>query len=138
MNATDRRLDDLLAELSRFDVRLTPTGDGGLTIDAPEGTLTPDLIERLKTLKWDLIAQLANPAEASDEAGPLSEFETVEGWNGCSTCGSLDAWLPAAGDRFGRTSGRWRCSTCDPPEASRRMLAAAERIRDDEARRRKA
>lgn len=157
MNATRQRLDDLLSELSRLDVRLMPTGDGDVMLDAPEGTLTPDLQARLKSCKGDLLARLtclpatgilqsSGEALAADDgltegadAEGRNEPEIVESehWSGCSTCGSLDAWLSCAGDQFGRTPGRWRCSTCDPPDASRRMLAAAERLRADEARRRK-
>jgi hypothetical protein len=155
MNATRQRLDDLLSELSRLDVRLMPTGDGDLALDAPEGTLTPDLQTRLKSCKGDLLARLASVSatcapgprgEVADTTGGLTdtadtehgnEWEGIDpdDWNGCPTCGSLDAWQSCAGDPFGRTPGRWRCSTCDPPEASRRMLAAADRIRADEARR---
>jgi hypothetical protein len=124
MNATHRRLDDLLAELSRLDVRMMPTGDGDLTLDAQEGMLTPDLLARLKSCKGDLLARLASlPAKgtlqssgealaadggltkrADAEGGNEPEIVESEYWSGCSTCGSLDAWLPCAGDRFGRTA----------------------------------
>lgn len=158
MNATYGRLDALLDELAALGVKLEPTGDENLTIDAPKGALTSDLIARLKTSKVDLLWRLRTsgtigrhqcataseyPVEApvagpeTDDDCPEDGVEVIDPveWNGCPTCGRLDAWQSEAGDRFGRTPGRWRCLRCDPPAASRRMLAVAARIRADEVRR---
>ena len=48
----------LLAECEAHGIRLIVTGDGGLTIDAPQDALTPDLLDRLKAHKPDLLAKL--------------------------------------------------------------------------------
>lgn len=49
---------DLLAECRARGIRLLNTGDGGLTIDAPQFALTPDLLDRLTALKGDVLAML--------------------------------------------------------------------------------
>ena len=51
-------LADLLAECDAQGVRLLPCGQGELTIDAPQAVLTPELLERLRTHKAELVAQL--------------------------------------------------------------------------------
>ena len=48
----------LVADCDARGIRLHPAGDDGLTIDAPQDTLTPDLIERLKAHKAELLALL--------------------------------------------------------------------------------
>jgi hypothetical protein len=58
---------NLLAECHALDIQLIPTGDGRLTIDAPEARLTADLIDRLKTHKPELWAESA-PADELDLA----------------------------------------------------------------------
>lgn len=49
---------DLLAECEAHGIRLALAGDGGLTIDAPQYALTPDLLDRLKSHKVELLAML--------------------------------------------------------------------------------
>ncbi len=56
-------LTELLADCDAGDIRLHPAGDGGLTIDAPQAALTPDIVARLKTHKAELLA-LLRPAPA--------------------------------------------------------------------------
>ena len=46
---------DVLAECETHGIRLLPAGDGGLTIDAPQGALTPNLLGRLRTHKGELL-----------------------------------------------------------------------------------
>jgi len=65
---------DLLAECEARGIRLTPAGDGGLSIDAPRDALTPDLLGRLKAHKADLLAML-RPAPEPIPALPVAAQE---------------------------------------------------------------
>lgn len=56
-------LAELLADCDARGIRLHPAGDGGLTIDAPQAALTPDMVARLKAHKAELLA-LLRPAVA--------------------------------------------------------------------------
>lgn len=46
-------LAELLADCDAHGIGLIPAGDGGLTLEAPQGVLTPDLMEQLKARKAD-------------------------------------------------------------------------------------
>ncbi|MCC7085189.1 MAG: hypothetical protein IT427_09305 [Pirellulales bacterium] len=59
-------IDPLLAECEAQGIRLALDGDGGLNIDSPQGALTPDLLDRLKTHKAELLA-LLRPAPPDAE-----------------------------------------------------------------------
>jgi hypothetical protein len=63
---------DLLAECKAQGIRLALAGDGGLAIDAPQDALTPDLLDRLKANKAELLAML-RPAPRAEM------FEFFEG-----------------------------------------------------------
>lgn len=56
---------DLLADCEVCGIRLAFTGNGGLTIDAPQDGLTPDLLARLKAHKADLLDILRPPLVAT-------------------------------------------------------------------------
>jgi hypothetical protein len=58
-----------LAECEAHGIRLALGDSGGLEIDAPQETLTPDLLARLKAHKADLLAML-RPAPESAPARP--------------------------------------------------------------------
>ncbi len=62
-------LSELLADCDARGIRLYPAGDGGLTIDAPQAALTPDMVARLKAYKAELLA-LLRPA-AAVQAQPM-------------------------------------------------------------------
>lgn len=49
---------------------------GGLTIDAPQDALTPDLLNRLKAQKADLLALLLLPAPDAATARPVAARDT--------------------------------------------------------------
>jgi len=51
-------LAELVADCDSRGIRLFPSGDGGLAIDAPEDTLTPELLARLKAQKAALLAMI--------------------------------------------------------------------------------
>jgi hypothetical protein len=58
MSGPGLSLTDLLAECEAQGIRLLPADRGGLTIDAPHDALTPELTERLRRHKAELVAQL--------------------------------------------------------------------------------
>lgn len=49
---------DLLAKCHNHGIRLLPVGIDGLTIDAPQGALSPELLEQLKAQKRELLTLL--------------------------------------------------------------------------------
>ena len=49
----------LLATCDSLGIRLLPDADGGLSIDAPQDALTPELLQQLVATKVDLLAHLA-------------------------------------------------------------------------------
>ncbi|MGB7733571.1 MAG: hypothetical protein WBL72_07710 [Thermoguttaceae bacterium] len=72
-------LADLLADCDTCGVRLLPADNGGLTIDAPQDTLTPELIGCLKSHKAELLALLrptpeeAQPAPTGDDSPKVTK-----------------------------------------------------------------
>ena len=56
-------LAELLTDCDARGIRLHPAGNDGLTIDAPQEALTPDMVARLKAHKAELLA-LLRPAPA--------------------------------------------------------------------------
>jgi hypothetical protein len=58
MTGTTATPAELFASCEARGIRLRPSGDGGLTIDAPQAALTPDLVARLRTHKADLLVML--------------------------------------------------------------------------------
>ncbi len=60
----------LLATCDSLGIRLLPDVDGGLSIDAPQDALTPELLQQLVANKVDLLAHLA--AEHSQTQTPTS------------------------------------------------------------------
>ena len=61
MTGTPSPLAELLADCDAHGIRLLLAGDGGLTIDAPQDALTPDLLARLKAHKAELLTLLLRP-----------------------------------------------------------------------------
>lgn len=75
MTHTPSLLADLLADCHAHDIRLLEAEGGGLEIDAPQDTLTPDLLVRLKAHKSDLLAILRRDPKA--HAINLTDAEAV-------------------------------------------------------------
>src|SRR5687768_5097553 len=65
MTGTPAILADLLKDCDAHGIRLLLAGDGGLTIDAPQSALTPDLLGRLKAHKAELLAMLRPAPEVA-------------------------------------------------------------------------
>jgi hypothetical protein len=89
MTGTLSILTELLAECDAQGIRLMLAGDGGLTLDAPQDTLTPDLLDRLKSHKADVLATI----ERFEERAAIMEFDAGLSrheaerlaWKGCFT-----------------------------------------------------
>jgi hypothetical protein len=79
MTGTPATLADLLAECNAHGIQLLLAGDGELTIDAPEDALTPDLLDRLKAYKADLLAmlRLASQPAASDPTNATAVWQAA-------------------------------------------------------------
>ena len=70
---------ELLADCDAHGIRLFAAGDGGLTIDAPQNALTPDLLCRLKAHKGELLSILPPETDALrvDPTDPVSLWQAV-------------------------------------------------------------
>jgi hypothetical protein len=100
---------ELLAELARQGITLV--ADGGRLRFHPRAAMTPELAERLKSRKAEVLEVVNNP-------WPANHTEPEP----CPQCGGWELWQSIL-------TGRWRCMTCDPPEKARAWLAKAERIK---------
>ncbi len=104
----------LLADCYSHDIRLALTDGGGLEIDAPHNALTPDLLNRLKTHKAELLLMLRSAAElgtceycgqALTETLTFDGFLNLEcpGCDGCFGCRPSSAEIAA---RFAETRNK--------------------------------
>ena len=100
-------VEQLFNELA--DRGVTLVSDGDRLRYYPRAKMTPELVERLREHKAEVVAVIADPWPADyNEPEP------------CEKCNGLDLW-----ETF---TGRWRCSKCDPPTRARRLLEKAERM----------
>ncbi|MCO6454710.1 MAG: hypothetical protein J5I93_05345 [Pirellulaceae bacterium] len=136
---------NLLVECYCRDVRLTPTLDGLLDIDAPRGVLTPGLLDRLRRYKPELLDLLTCPTPADAAEGqphgadraddvylPEAPPPGPEGWpvgcidpttlQPCSACGRLELWQSL--------TGTWHCLHCDAPVVADRLRERASQLRN--------
>lgn len=87
---------ELLIECAIHGVYLHSDGDGGLMIDAPQGALTSDLVDRLKASKTELLAALkSSTASPPSVATPTTEQPEPPL---PATEASDDSWPHAAAD----------------------------------------
>lgn len=73
MSGTPSPLAELLAECDAHGIRLFVADDGGLTIDAPQDALTPDLLGRLKAHKGELLTLLLRASDFDVDNAPDAE-----------------------------------------------------------------
>jgi len=66
-----KNISDFIADLNALDIRLGTNGNG-LSIDAPEGALTPQLKNELTKRKLEILQFLRPPSEKT--------FSTDDGW----------------------------------------------------------
>ncbi|MBS2547775.1 hypothetical protein KGQ19_12950 [Catenulispora sp. NL8] len=69
--------EEFLDRLRALDVRLEPSGDGGLRYDAPAGALTGELLTQLRRRRGGLLACLGGPPDRLPEV-VASEAATVQ------------------------------------------------------------
>lgn len=110
----------LLSDCRSAGIQLTPIGSSDLKIDAPQNSLTPELIEQLKANKADVLRTLrVFRCDEIEEDWP--DTVDVRDTTPCPKCGSLELWENLVGN--------WRCLRCDPPTRWR-QFAARHRIYD--------
>jgi hypothetical protein len=73
MSRDGASLAELLTECGRLGIRLLVADDGCLTIDAPQDALTPDLLDRLKAHKAELLTLLHRPLDFDIDDTPDAE-----------------------------------------------------------------
>ncbi|MGD9719887.1 MAG: hypothetical protein AB7O59_01580 [Pirellulales bacterium] len=104
MTGLDQRVAGLLTECDAIGIRLVPAGGGGLTIDAPQEVLTPDLVDQLRIHKAELLVRLQPHARLETRRpAPTAQTKPV------CRCGST-TWLDVA-IHDGR-SNRRDCARC--------------------------
>ena len=87
---------------------------------APRSAVTPDLAQRMKAHKPELLVILRSEA---DRTG--NQPDMIDPPDPCPECGTLELWQTLAGN--------WRCQQCDPPTTARRLLELAARLKSDGA-----
>jgi len=118
---------DLLTDLGRLGVELV--ADGDRLRYRPQSALTPDLADRLRSHKAELLAILGStvrPEAANLPIGPGASIrweESIDPPDPCPGCGGLVFWWNVLGDR--------RCMKCDPPHPrARRLRQLAQQLRN--------
>lgn len=157
MTGTPSILNDLLVDCEAHGIRLGLAGDSGLTIDAPQAALTPDLLARLKTHKAELLTMLRPASDKIDidlTKEPSGEPAADVSWRALfelsPTPAELgpDSWpadcidpdevtpCPNCGtlELWQTLAGNWRCQRCDAPTSAWRGAQKAEQLkRESEA-----
>lgn len=71
MNGTPSICAELVAECDALGIRLSLDGGDGIAIDAPQDALMPDLLERLRLHKADVLDAI----ERFEERAAIMEFD---------------------------------------------------------------
>src|SRR4051812_6295681 len=81
-------LSELLMDGDALGFRLLPGKDGSITIDAPRGCLTPELLDQLKSHKAELLTLLPRADEFGADGVPDTEPAPVveRGTNANAVC----------------------------------------------------
>jgi hypothetical protein len=114
----------LLATCQQRGIVLHVAGEK-VTADAPQGTLTPDLVAELRQHKAGLVELLKNgrlPIETTASADPNPPETDIVPWDECiepphpcPKCGSLACWWDALGGQH--------CIICEKPKHPREKAA---------------
>jgi hypothetical protein len=117
----------LLHQLHDLRITLVPAPDGTLHCRAPQGLLTPALVDAMRQHKAALLGLLAAPSpRIPDTDGIGNTDSTLMYWfdttSPCRVCDSRDRWDDA---------GVWRCRACcpEPVTDTARQAEALERTR---------
>lgn len=125
----------LMIELDAAGIQLNATVNGSLHIDAPAGTLSQALVDRIRSNKPELLRMLTPSAtpgvpivKSRSDQGLMDdsledpvEFIDLSELTPCRACGTLELWQSI--------TGVWRCERCDPPTRGIEFLKHAVRIR---------
>jgi len=116
---------DLMTDLARLGITLEAHGDR--LRYSPRSAVTPDLAQRMKTHKGEVLALLRTNCDMVTDSGagavrpdqPIDDpwDSAIDSPEPCPDCTSLELWQAPVGDR-------WRCLHCDPPTAARRLKGA--------------
>lgn len=96
---------DLIEELKALDIRLKPDGDH-LRFNAPRGTLTPELTERIRSLRSSLLEILHTPHKICTAKDRPNRPTCTD--HPCRICSGTRFWRHAH-------HGHWLCMRCHPP-----------------------
>lgn len=116
MSATPSPLAALFAECDARGIELCIDADSGLAVDGPEDAVTPDLVERLRTRKTDILLVLY--AERNSES--VDEFPYEWEW--------LEAPVPSVGAACLCGSTTWRDIPIHDGQSVRRDCAVCGRF----------
>ena len=122
----------LMTDLARLGIRIEAHGDR--LRYSPRSAVTPDLAQRMKTHKGELLEILqagtvdddeifTEAPEALDSDGwPLDSVDPNE-LTPCTKCGTLEQWQSL--------TGTWGCVRCEPPAKARRLREWVEKVKLD-------
>jgi len=114
------KLADLLIDLDQAGV-MELVVDGDTLRYRPQSAVTPELAERLRIHKAELLAALRSPVGPVRPVEPVLLEGSIEPPAPCPDCNGLLFWWNIPGDR--------RCMACDSPTTSIKALQHAEEIR---------
>ena len=133
----------LMTDLARLGIHIEAHGDR--LRYSPRSAVTPDLADRMKAHKGDLLAILrcrngptTQPIAKVGRAWiklrrsdggmdwvrsgtDVDHLEVIDLPDPCPQCGMLEMWQTLPGD--------WRCQRCDSPTTAWRLLERAERFK---------
>jgi len=133
-----------MTDLARLGIRIETHGNR--LRYSPRLAVTPDLADRMKAHKGELLAILRPKTEAPDDQrfddwielrrpdGGLSwvhldhvddDLQAIDPPDPCPTCGTFELWQTLVGN--------WRCLRCDPPTCAWRLMDLANRLRSHTA-----
>jgi hypothetical protein len=109
----------VLTDLHVLGIRLEVRGDR--LRYAPRSAITPDLVERMKRHKSELLTVLAPTSPSTDKANGFGGV--IDPPDACPKCRTLELWKTMVGS--------WRCRRCDPPTKAAELREEAARLRLD-------
>ena len=125
---------ELLTDLTRLGIRLEAHGERLRFF--PRAAVTPDLADRMKSHKSELLAALRSAGEIEVDTENAIEpipfgpddwpINTIEQPAPCGVCGGIEFWW--------NVLGRQRCEHCDPePTRTTRIRELAARLRKNDS-----
>lgn len=102
MNTPPSLLAALLVQCNANRIKLSIDTDGSLLIDGPEDAVTPELVERLKASKSDVLPRLFHNLRASRETELVEKYpvQVVTDWLGNTPKVALRHYLMTTDEHF--------------------------------------